>query len=59
MNVNRIYVRITEFVEIYMVFIIVNVVMDGRVFYVLMVRLCLRSIYIIGIWKLGVKKNEL
>lgn len=56
MNVNRIHVRTTELVETHMVLTTVNVAMDGRAPYVLMVRLCQKSTHMTGIWKLGVKK---
>lgn len=49
MNVNRIHVRTTELVETHMVLTTVNVAMDGRAPYVLMVRLCQRSTHITGI----------
>lgn len=58
MNVNRIHVRTTELVETHMVLTTVNVAMDGRAPYVLMVRLCQRSTPITGIWKLGVKNRN-
>lgn len=57
MNVNRIHVRTTELVETHTVLTTVNVAMDGRAPYVLMVRLYQRSTHITGIWKLGVKKK--
>lgn len=57
MNVNRIHVRTMELVETHTVLTTVNVTMDGRAPYVLMVRLYQRSTHITGIWKLGVKKK--